>query len=91
MSTDRNQQAWVSLLTELIHGGVVHVPRSLHPLLPSSSPPEVFCFFNRTTDAYGTCLYLRWKVADSPPAYSVHKVAAKTKVTAQRGSTTPVS
>ena len=87
---EENSRSWVKLLAEVLKLPTIKVMRSLKPA-NTIGRPELFTFFDGSTDAYGTCVYVRWKMDGSEERYSVSLMASKARVTGVRGSTTPRS
>ena len=78
---------WVKLLTELLSMPRVEVPRSVKPK-DSIGSPELFIFFDGSTDAYGASVYVRHH---TETGFQSSLLIAKARVTTVRGTTTPKS
>ena len=85
-----NQEAWAKLLEETLRLPTVVIPRSVKP--PGTfGRPALYAFFDGSTDAYGTCVYVQFQVDSVEDEYAAQLIASKVRVTSVRGSTTPRS
>ena len=71
-----NHASWVRLIEELLSMPAILTSRSVaHP--ESVGRPELFAFFDGSTDVYSTCIYVRWKIDAVEDAYSSSLLGSK--------------
>ena len=60
----------VNLLAKITEIEDLITTRSIQPR-DTIGPPELFLFFDGSTDAYGACVYIKWKLKNPDARHSM--------------------
>ena len=80
------QTTWRAFTRELLNFPEVKFPRSVVPE-DAVGRPEVVGFFDASDQAYGCCIYIRWKLKNG--SWNVQLLCGKARVCPTSGLTTP--